>query len=849
MSLANDHLGEIHRQIGEIFAAHPFISVETSKGQSPDQYTISYAIAGLCKNEQGEVKTRREHSVELTIPFGFPHFPPSCKPKTEIFHPDFDPAAICLGNFWETNPSLPELIIHIGRMINGEEFTTTNSFNEEAAEWYTRNREKFPLALIEWGSTTAKGGATSAGKRDLDTLDDTDLEEDFDYLSLENDEDDDDGRGSAFPEVLAGPAIDFDQLRLLKKKRNFYALFELTEDLLETSGVAGGAARQAKEEIKRAEKLHHRAKELEDDGKADQALRLFEEIAATVSDFPGIEADVRRMKQAAALLQELSPAAFDAGLDSDEEFSNGFDSPAAASRPGSHRQGTAAKQKKEKGRKETLETGNGAAGGQTSTSLKRQGRRNLLPILAVMLIAGAGAGGAYLYYSLLNQLEAAESSYADCETSFAADEFSAADTSCREARQLLTTIPLLKRDRVRQLQTDIDRILLSEELKQGLAGMVLVDGRYLAKNQAEFLLLLDQEIHAADALFQAEQWAEASEKYRILTSEARRNGHVDAELLTKLDNRQQTAAVMVALNRLETAIDTGKWPEAVQINEEANALLALLPAGEQRRHREKLANLEKMRAFGESFERAETLFAASDWDNAAAAYRQAQDLAAELPEVTAETLVTIQERLQRTEMYTTISRGNDAFARGAWSEAITAYQEAADLLEKHQDILSTTDSAASRSKLGRIILQAAIIKNRQDAANALQNNDLHGARQSYQSILESIAVSDFANEEEFAATKAEFNTALETLDKQIALGEKENYLKERFRELFVANYPATTPDNLINPQVTLSKETATQLIFRMQCTESGRGRPLTLVMYYAYDKGQKNWRLYTDNTP
>ena len=850
MSLANDHLGEIHRQIGGIFAAHPFITVEASKGQSPDRYTISYAIAGLCKNELGEVKTSQEHTVELTIPFGFPHFPPSCKPKTEIFHPDFDPVAICLGNFWETNPSLPELIIHIGRMINGEEFTTTNSFNEEAAEWYTRNRDKFPLALIEWGSTTGKDGATPAGKRDLDTLDDADLEEDFDYLSLEIDEEDDADGGSPFPEVLAGPAIDFDQLRLLKKKRNFYALFELTEDLLETSGVAGGAARQAKEEIKRAEKLHHRAKELEDDGKADQALRLFEEIAATVSDFPGIEADVRRMKQAVVLLQELSPAAFDAGLDSDgEEFSDDFDSPAAASRPNSRRQGTAAKKNKKRSRAENQETGNGATGGETAASLKRKGRKNLLPLLALLLIAGAGAGGAYLYFSLLNQLEAAENSYADCEISFAADEFSAADTSCREARQLLATIPLLERERVRQLETEIDQILQSEELKQGLAGMILVDGRYLAKNQAEFLLLLDQEISAADGLFQTEQWAEASEKYRILTSDARRNGQVDAELLAKLENRQQTAALMVAFDTLQTLTDTRQWPEASQLNEEAKALLDQLPAGEQRRHREKLANLEKRRAFGESFARAETLFAASDWENAAAAYRQAQDLAAGLPEVTAETLATIQERLQRTEMYTTIGRGNAAFARGAWSEAITAYQQAADLLEKHQDILTTTDSATSRSKLGRIILQAAIIKNRQDAANALQNNDLQGARHSYQNILQSIAESDFAKEEEFAATKVEFSSALETLAKQIALSEKENYLKERFRELFVANYPAATPDNLINPQVTLSKETATRLIFRMQCTESGRGRPLTLVMYYAYDKGQQNWSLYTDNTP
>ncbi len=150
MSTSPNQLDELHRQLSEFFNSHPLISVTPTKGDPPDQYEITYTISGMCKSDTDEIVESAEHTIELAIPFGFPHFPPSCKPKSNIFHPDFDPAAICLGDFWEQDRSLSELIIFIGQMINGEIYSETNAFNEEAADWYQEISDKLPFAPIQW---------------------------------------------------------------------------------------------------------------------------------------------------------------------------------------------------------------------------------------------------------------------------------------------------------------------------------------------------------------------------------------------------------------------------------------------------------------------------------------------------------------------------------------------------------------------------------------------------------------------------------------------------------------------------------------------------------------------------
>ncbi len=88
--------------------------------------------------------------------------------------------------------------------------------------------------------------------------------------------------------------------------------------------------------------------------------------------------------------------------------------------------------------------------------------------------------------------------------------------------------------------------------------------------------------------------------------------------------------------------------------------------------------------------------------------------------------------------------------------------------------------------------------------------------------------------------------AIQELDEKIYKAEKEQYLKDNFRTLFVANYPTAIPENLNNPTITYVKEVDGKMIFKMQCTETGQGRPLTLIMFYAYDKGSDRWDFFSE---
>lgn len=167
MTLLSEQLEAIFLEIKANFGQHRQIQVVPIAGSPPEQYRITYHLQGLCKKSGGEIQTCTDHSITLNLPFGFPHFPPNCKPETPVFHPDFDQAAICISEFWENNQSLSALIIHIGRMLCGEIYSTTNAFNEEAAIWYQENQQKLPLDTVDPASPGIPPPVTTRKTRNI----------------------------------------------------------------------------------------------------------------------------------------------------------------------------------------------------------------------------------------------------------------------------------------------------------------------------------------------------------------------------------------------------------------------------------------------------------------------------------------------------------------------------------------------------------------------------------------------------------------------------------------------------------------------------------------------------------
>ena len=351
MATATKQLEAIHKEIGERFSGDPVITVTPLDGDPPEKYEITYNITGVFKDDSGDIQEKDSHTITVSIPFGFPHFPPSCKPKSSIFHPDFDPAAICIGDFWEKDRSISELIVHIGRMISGNIYSTSNAFNEEAAKWYQKNRAKLPFAQspslhagdqpredildepaqslqseddlileldenelefddviddISLGSDARQSadssGSDEAGSFDTpaDTLDDSFLDTDFDYLGPEDGAEKPDERLADEP--AAG--VDTDRYRLMAKQKRF---FELETELAELSDQQqfdgrGNLTIQATQALKQAREIYNQGTDFEHQGNPSKALAAFQQVMALCSDYPGLEEDIERTKQAKELL-------------------------------------------------------------------------------------------------------------------------------------------------------------------------------------------------------------------------------------------------------------------------------------------------------------------------------------------------------------------------------------------------------------------------------------------------------------------------------------------------------------------------------------------------------------------
>lgn len=827
MSANPSQLDEIYTQVREYFISHPVISIRPTKGDPPDQYEITYAMAGISKDGEGQIVETTNHRVELLIPFGFPHFPPSCKPKSDIFHPDFDPAAICLGDFWEQDSALTDLVIHIGRLINGELYSTANAFNEDAADWYQENAAKFPLAAIDWRQEKVTPPKDENRLQPIDTLDESDLTTEFDSLSLETGgEDDEIILDTAYPEVDAPSALDLKALNQLASRKKLYTLLKKCENAGNSSKDITKLRESATKGVERAEKLHGEAKLLENQGQAERALEKFQQAAGIAADFPAIDADIHRARQTLTLLNHIRP-------DSTP------DSATAEVSSVPKKTGQAPEKTATKDQTPRLKT---AKSPQQATG---KSKKALYWPVAGLILTGVLGGSGYFWYASSQQLQKATSAYAQCFAAEEKNQFKIAKQACDRALEQVGKIRFLHQAETERVKGSIAQILQSEKFRQGLAGNLLFKGKYLPQDQVQALLELQQNVQEADNLFSAGKWSEAFQLYDSLFSKIQKYTSVDKQTREGIERNRLIARFRMFYDPAQLLMQKGQWEKAIDQLLQAQKLLISMPEQDRGKYSVQLQNELQKSQFANLKEQGDLSFTSADWLSAIAAYNQALSRGKEAA-LSPESIEAIRNNIKRAEIYTTINKGNKAFAAGSWNEAIDAYRKASSLLIGNRDLPLESSSNINIQKLARIILQATIIRDRQTADKQLADNELNKARLTYHQILSAIDQSHLKKEEEFSKVSAEVGKALEELDKRIYLSAKEDYLRENYQKLFAANYPSSIPGNLTNPVVSHTRETGSKLIFRMQCTETG-SRPLTLVMFYAYDTKTAQWSLFSEN--
>jgi ubiquitin-protein ligase len=133
------------KQMAEAFANSALIKVHHSTGNPPDQYEVEYFVKGLERGKGDKPVPRDTHRVEIRLTADYPRVGPHCKMLTPIFHPNIDPATICIGDHWTAGERLASLVVRIGEMIAYQAYNIQSPLDAEAAMWADLNGDKLPV--------------------------------------------------------------------------------------------------------------------------------------------------------------------------------------------------------------------------------------------------------------------------------------------------------------------------------------------------------------------------------------------------------------------------------------------------------------------------------------------------------------------------------------------------------------------------------------------------------------------------------------------------------------------------------------------------------------------------------
>ena len=134
-----------HETLTKRVAGSPVISITGAAGLPPEMYRFQYNLKGIYVTPAGEILERNTHVLEVHLSLEYPRRAPQCRMLTPVFHPNFDDASVCIGDFWAASEGLDDLVIRIGRMIAYQEYNTRSPLNGLAAKWAAEHLNLLPI--------------------------------------------------------------------------------------------------------------------------------------------------------------------------------------------------------------------------------------------------------------------------------------------------------------------------------------------------------------------------------------------------------------------------------------------------------------------------------------------------------------------------------------------------------------------------------------------------------------------------------------------------------------------------------------------------------------------------------
>ena len=789
MAMGSQQIADDYEQLKDLLELYPNISIIHTEGQPPDNYEIEYTLRGYIKAEDNTISIGQKHRVRLSLPFGYPHFAPIAKPLTPIFHPDIDPAAIRLADRWQQNPSLPDLVLHIGEMICGNSYTLEDPFNQEAADWYARQQKQLPLDSISIADIEETASS-------LDSL----VDDTFASLGLESDD-------FLKPEQPVD-AQDVSYIKDLVTQNKIFTANKLLSDLPDTAFFPDREEVQQEigKALRKTDQLFKLAEQLEDMAKFDEAIEVADNILAIAVDAPGAEALRTRLQQSWQLTQSA-----DISSKKDDRF-----------------------EKKQETKEKPTPSKDRVKFAHWKSTLP------LKPILFVFLVLGVAIASISFYFNDQNILSQSQANLLKGRLLLDKKQFDQSLEALEQAKGLLSRLTIL-RFRKSSQEKEINALINASELQEGLKGRVLYQGEYipsgLASDQEELTTLTAQ----AQSLAGQNKLVESLTLYRQALKFATdhnlgKQQAVISEIIQSLELRHTLAVA-------ERAEQEKNWDEAAVAYRKALTLsgnIKNLGTASDITHRMTAAT------FRHELDQSKKAFNQSQWKETVKYLEQAQQAINLNPNV-----VTEKERqdlrrlLVNAHLYLMLSTAREAYEQKNWAQAIEEYQGALSLLAREPDSAENM-LGESLGKIEKTLLMVKIAQIQDLILVAESKSDPHTVITHCKEIQRLIKTSNHQTDPAVKTVLLKIDEKIEKQQELLVQSVKIAWLEEHFEEIFRANYPTFRGSELLQPKAVFSKKLGNKIIFTLTCLERSQGSSSKLELNYQFDASNGKWSVYND---
>jgi ubiquitin-protein ligase/DNA-binding transcriptional regulator GbsR (MarR family) len=787
MASETDRRSADFEEIKAALAQQQAIKMAHVEGEPPDCYEIEYRLTGLVRNADGTVRKASQHLVLISLPFGYPHFPPTVKPLTPIFHPDVDPDAVRIASHWQKQPSLAKLIFHIGDMISGGSYSLDDPFNQEAADWYSEHADELPLDSSAQPSDSA--AELDLGlELDLGPVESEAAEQDSSFaLALEIEE-----PLSAAPEPPRNIEHKLEELRAHVSKKEMTIASRLLAELSAVSGNAAleGIRRTVKAALEERDRLLQELKVVEDEDNFAAAEEILKKIKKVAVDTPDLAEIGRRLQQSKSMLDTF--AVKKEALPAEQEVVP----------PAEEQKKKTAKKAKEPPPPPKQSEDKTPGRGKIVRRAARSSPVSPFSLIAISL-AGTILGGGMLYTRDADKVRDAKRSWREVRYLAQQKKFGEAKLKAEDALDMLdsTLLPGLGQN---GLEEEISILLESEEFRMGLEGKGIYKGQTLPLQEVEKRQELDRLTALSESLAKNGKLKESVVAFSEAWNFAAKNGFT-AEAQT-LEERKHQQEMKDALEELGRQLD-----QSLQ---------------------------EALKAFQRELEQAQQGFTDVQWQKVADMLGRALQMLDKNP------VPGLQGKRQEIEqlhvkarLYQLLAVARQAYNKGDAAAAAIAYRQALQLLQDNQAAFGEEGARDAAEKISKTV-SGIEIKIAQEAAELKKN--LPAAVEHYKKLLDQLIAAG-SSPQAVDSIKAK----IKKLEAAADMSGKMRWLEQNFERIFRDAYPAASSSVLSSPTMALSGKINGLEVYTLGCIERGQGLSARLELKYLYNPATAQWSPYS----